>query len=198
MQKLCDQDRETYPGLIKPGVVTVLVKGRSVYISSSLAGGGSLIYEPNEAETGSSRWKPGVFKQPSHSLTVNRALLACQAFALNGAGHRTGANCGEPMAALTFVKAAPSQDIERARIVTWGNFLRDKGGKKVAGVMNPCFTPKQPSDGQQEATEVQSLSTINTWGCSQFIGKSWACCKVDMHERVVELTLVGANRGVKI
>ena len=87
--------------------------------------------------------------------------MACEVRTANGAGHRTGANCGEPMAALALVQITPTAELDGARVVTWGKFKDPTTKKNTEGVMDPCG-PKSQNGG---------LDWTDTWGCTQLTGK---------------------------
>ena len=83
----------------KPGAMTVLAKGDSVYMISSLRGGGFL-YEPNTAVE-----------------VVRLALMRCET--VNRGQHKTGAACGEPLSAQAFFNDHPTlgqADLAQARV----------------------------------------------------------------------------------
>ena len=88
-------DARRYPGLKLPGVISVIAQGHTLYISSSLTGGGSLIYVPN---TTNARFKfaPGIISQANDLGIIEWALMNCEVRSTNAAGHRAGGNCGEP------------------------------------------------------------------------------------------------------
>lgn len=123
-------------GLKGPGVTTTLVVDNTAYISSSASAGGSFLYLPNGNRQG---WR-FTHLNPAHPCTgpVQNALLRCQAKAVNfGTGHRTGANCGEPMAALAFCATNNQRNLVSAKILTIV-------GKERPKIVPPCARP----DGQ--------------------------------------------------
>ena len=124
--------------MTKPAVITVIVTGHSVYLSFSLKGGESFLYIPN-ANTQDNRlkWTPGVLDPARGTSVVTQALLNCQAKSTNNSGHRSGANCGEPMAAMAFVQTNPGGKLDGAKVVTWGKF-KDQTNAWTTGVMDPC------------------------------------------------------------
>lgn len=79
---------------------------------------------------------------------------------MNAAGHRTGANCGEPMAGLTFVQTNPAATLDGAKVVTWGKSKQKGVSGWVTGVMNPC------GGGQ-------GLENADVWGCAQLTGNAF-------------------------
>ena len=53
---------------------------------------------------------------------------------MNDAGHRTGANCGEPMAGLAFVQTNSGAPLDGAKVVTWGKYkVKGKSGSVTGG-----------------------------------------------------------------
>lgn len=122
----------TYPGLSRkvPGVTTTLVIDNTAYISSSM-GGGPFLYIPNGNTQGSRFTNP----DPAHPCpAVQDALARCQARSVNLSGHRTGASCGEPMAALAFCATHNQQPLTNAKIVTIT-------GKASYKILAPCGNP---------------------------------------------------------
>ncbi|CAD6581407.1 MAG: hypothetical protein ASARMPRED_000604 [Alectoria sarmentosa] len=134
-------------------VMTAIVVGHSVYFSSSLTGGGSLQYVPNQNCGYRDRWTPGNPAQPSPCALVYEALLACQLRSPNNSGHRSGGNCGEVMAATSFCTVNPDGNLAGAKIVTWGL------SRGVQSVWNPCMP--EPND----------LASMDVWGCDSFVKK---------------------------
>ena len=119
------------------------------------AGGGSYIYDPNPGPN-DKKYIPGVLAKPTDDDIVARALKACQVATIAEAGHRTGANCGEPMAAMAFTRTNKNKTLKGAKVVTWGSW--GKNQNKQFGVMNPCQT--------------DSASQPDPWGCAQFASLS--------------------------
>ena len=151
MTKRYSQDRSRYPKFKKqPPLMSAIVVGRSVYFSSSLNGGGSLQYVPNENCDYKNRWTPGNTTPDTSCPLVYQALKACQLRSSNNSGHRTGGNCGEVMAAMTFCTMNPGGDLGGAKVVSYGK------GKGVEEVWDPCIPIPE------------SLESMDTWGCSLF------------------------------
>ena len=87
--------------------------------------------------------------------------MACEVRSLNAAGHRTGANCGEPMAGMTYVQTNPTATLDGVKVVTWGKYkVKGKSGW-VTGVMDPC--------GRGQG----GLENIDVWGCHQLAGNAF-------------------------
>ena len=152
-------DRNNYPQLSQPGAMSAIVVGHSVYLSSSLTGGGSLLYIPN-ANPSNPRLKyvPGVLNQLNDDGILEWALMACEVRSTNSAGHRSGGNCGEPLAALSFVQTDPTGVLDGAKVVTWGRYRdRTNGNAWTTRVMDPCM-------------QGAGLGFTNTWGCAQLTG----------------------------
>ena len=128
-------DFSNYPGLSKkvPGVTTTLVVDNTAYISSTM-GGGAYLYLPN-GNTGSDQSR-FTDLDPAHPCAgaVQDALTRCQANSVNFSGHRTGASCGEPMAALAFCATHVQRDLRDAKIVSII-------GKSNYKIVVPCGNP---------------------------------------------------------
>lgn len=165
MQAAFDADLRTYKALEKSWAMSVVVKGHSVYISSSLAGGGSLLYKPNaNTNDRNQKYIPGNINQAADAGVLEWALMQCQVSSTNGAGHRTGANCGEMIAALAFVRTDSTGLLDDSPVVTWGRYkaLNNQGrptGPWIFGVMDPCRT-------------AQGLGRAPVYGCAQVSGES--------------------------
>ena len=144
-------DKATYRLFKKPSpLVSAIVKGHSVYFSSTLTGGGSIQYIPNQNCPYKDTWTPGNQIPSDDCALVSQALQACQLRSSNNSGHRTGGNCGEVMAAMAFCTVSPSGTLVGAKVVTWGNF------QNVQSVWDPC--EKHNND----------LASAPTWGCLSF------------------------------
>ena len=144
-------DKATYPQFKKPSpLVTAIVQGHSVYFSSTLTGGGSIQYIPNQNCLYKDTWTPGNQIPRSDCALVSQSLQACQLRSSNNSGHRTGGNCGEVMAAMAFCTVNPSGSLAGAKVVSWGN------SQKVQSVWDPC---EKHSD---------DLASADTWGCVSF------------------------------
>lgn len=121
-----------YPGLTdkSPGGTTTLVVGDTAYISTSV-GGGSYFYVHN----GNTRGSRFTHFHPHHQCgVVTNALKACQEVSFDKSGHRTGASCGEPMAALAFCLTGSRDSRQDAKIVT-------VTGKTSEKIVPPCGRP---------------------------------------------------------
>lgn len=135
MRNTYEDDHKKF-GLAKnkpPAVTTTLVVDNTAYISSSANGAGSFLYLPN----GNTRGRRFNELDPAHPCTgpVQDALVRCQAKAVTlGSGHRTGASCGEPMAALAFCATNNQRDLANAKIVTIV-------GKTAGKIVPPCGNP---------------------------------------------------------
>ena len=153
-------DRQNFPQLKKPGVMSAIVMGHSVYFSSSLVGGGSLLYIPNNSNP-RDRYTPGIFTQATDAGELEWALMACEVRSTTASGHRTGGNCGEPMAALSVVTTNPTATFAGAKVVTWGSYrdLTQASKPWVTGVMDPCMTGR-------------GLGYTDVWGCGQLTGRN--------------------------
>ncbi|KAF2166026.1 hypothetical protein M409DRAFT_23754 [Zasmidium cellare ATCC 36951] len=141
----------SFAGLGKkaPGVTTTLIVDNTAYISSSANSAGTFLYLPNGNREGSR------FTQlnPAHPCkgSVEQALTRCQLRAVNSdTGHRTGASCGEPMAALAFCATNNQRSLDNAKIVSIT-------GKDKYKIVPPCGHP----DGH--------LTYDGEWGCHSFI-----------------------------
>lgn len=144
-------DKARYPRFKKPSpLVTAIVTGHSVYFSSTLTGGGSLQYMPNQNCPYKDQWTPGNRTPQTSCRFVYEALLACQLRSSNNSGHRSGGNCGEVMAAMNVCTVNPDVNLAGAKIVTWGLY------KNVQSVWDPCVPI--PED----------LASIDVWGCHSF------------------------------
>ena len=97
MQAAYPGDRRTYTKMSLPRAMSVIVQGHSLYISSSMTGGGSLLYIPNQTEA-RFKFTPGMINLGDVDVggIIAWALGNCQASATSASGHRTGGNCGEP------------------------------------------------------------------------------------------------------
>jgi len=129
-------DFATYIGLSKkvPGVTTTLVIDDTAYISSSM-GGGPYLYRPN-GNTGADQAR-FTDLDPDHPCAgpVQDALTRCQLNSI-AIGHRTGASCGEPMAALAFCATHNKGDFSNAKIVS----IMGKT-KTTYKIVAPCGNP---------------------------------------------------------
>ena len=127
-------DFATYTGLSKkvPSVTTTLVIDDTAYISSSM-GGGPYLYRPN-GNTGADQAR-FTDLDPDHPCAgpVQDALTRCQLNSI-AIGHRTGASCGEPMAALAFCATHNQGDFSNAKIVSIM-------GKTTYKIVAPCGNP---------------------------------------------------------
>lgn len=85
--------------------------------------------------------------------------MACQVRSTTGAGHRSGGNCGEPMAAMSFVQTNPTGVLDGAKVVTWGKYRDPVSKAWTTGVMDPCMSGA-------------SLGYTDVWGCAQMTGLS--------------------------
>ncbi|CZT25184.1 uncharacterized protein RCC_10913 [Ramularia collo-cygni] len=147
---------EPYNGLRlnkkQPFVTSTLVVDNTAYISSSLKGGPFLYLLNGETDPNKSRYTD---LNPKLEITeVQRALTRCQLakFTEEGVnpGHRTGANCGEQMAALAFVTTQSQRSLKGAKIISI------QGKKDNASVAPPCGDPKG------------NLIFTGEWGCHDF------------------------------
>lgn len=147
---------------MKSKTISVIVKGHSVYISSTFAGGSSFLYIPNaNTDDNKQKYTPRNVNQASDAGVLEWALMQCQVASTSGAGHRTGANCGEMMAAMAFVRTSPTGVLDNSLVVTWGRYkaLVDQGNPTwIFGVMDPCRT-------------AQGLGKAPVYGCSQVSGE---------------------------
>jgi hypothetical protein len=130
-----------------PVVTTTLVVNDMAYIATSLKGG-AFLYQMSYQEP---RWVN--LDNKVCGDIVKNALKKCQAKApltdrvVKGqkkgkvrAGHRTGANCGEPLAVQSFCRAAGSPQIENldgAKIIAIQDRLNEEG-KLEAIIVPPC------------------------------------------------------------
>jgi hypothetical protein len=114
-------------------VTTTLVIGNTAYVASSLPGG-AYLYLPNGMKEGS-RY---THFDPAHPCDgpVAGALRRCQLNTIELTGHRTGASCGEPMAALAYCSTNIQHDFSNAKIVSI-NGKTPETYKSVA----PCGNP---------------------------------------------------------
>ena len=163
MQAAFNADLKTYKRLVKSWAMSVIVKGHSVYISSTLAGGASFLYIPNANTDNKNKYTPGNINQATDAGVLEWALMQCQVASTSGAGHRTGANCGEMLAAMALVRTNPTGVLDNSPVVTWGRYkaLSDQGrptGPWIFGVMDPCRT-------------AQGLGKAPEYGCSQVSGE---------------------------
>ncbi len=85
--------------------------------------------------------------------------MACQVRSKTGAGHRSGGNCGEPMAAMSFVQTNPTGVLDGAKVVTWGKYRDPVSKAWTTGVMDPCMSGA-------------SLDSTDVWGCARLTGLS--------------------------
>ena len=142
--------------------MTVIVKGHSVYISSTLTGGSSFLYIPNANDP---KYTPGNINQAADAGVLEWALMQCQVASTSGAGHRTGANCGEMLAAMAFVRTNPTGVLDKSPVVTWGRRRAPNDQGRLTGpylfeVMDPCRTD-------------QGLGNAPVYGCSQVSGECY-------------------------
>lgn len=164
MQAAFNADLKTYRGLVKSWAISVIVKGHSVYISSTLAGGASFLYIPNaNTDNKNHKYIPGNINQAADAGVLEWAPMQCQVASTSGAGHRTGANCGEMMAAMAFVRTNSAGVLDNSPVVTWGRYKApsDQGrptGPWIFGVMDPRRT-------------AQGLGKAPVYGCSQATGE---------------------------
>ena len=84
--------------------------------------------------------------------------MACEVRSTSAAGHRTGGNCGEPMAAMAFAQTNPTATLDGAKVVTWGKHKRNNAW--TTGVMDPCMSGA-------------GLGYADTWGCAQLTGNAF-------------------------
>lgn len=153
-----DDLKSSVKGRKRPQAMAALAINTTVFFSSSVQGG-SFLYNPNIDAQNRQNYIPGNLKTQTNCQLVQEALMACQARSTNASGHRTGASCGEPMAAVMFCKDDPQfADLRNARIVTWGFSRNPMTGEQTTGVMVPC---------KQEA----GLDYTDQWGCSQFMSQ---------------------------
>lgn len=118
--------------------------------STTLKGGGSLQYVPNQNSPYKATWIPGNQIPRSDCALVSKALQACQLLASDSSGHRTGGNCGENVAAMAFCTVDLNGSLVGAKVVTWGEV------ENVQSVLYPCEKHKN------------DLSSAPTWGCLSF------------------------------
>ena len=57
------------------------------------------------------------------------------------AGHRTGANCGEPMAAIAWARSNQNKSLRNSKVVTSGTWKPGCRPKQI-GVMDLCLTDR--------------------------------------------------------
>jgi hypothetical protein len=128
------EDRNNFPQMKFPNVMSAIVVGHSVYLSSTFMGGGSMLYIPNANPTNPrQKWIPGILNQANAVGAVEHALIACQARSTNNAGHSHGGNYGEPMAALAIIRTSSAASLKGAKVVTWGRFKDRNNGNKCLG-----------------------------------------------------------------
>lgn len=77
--------------------------------------------------------------------TVQKALVDCEAIYPNenlklNVGHKNGASCGEPMAAMAFCATHSQGTLEGAKIVT----ITDRGPKNDLEIVAPCRGQSDP------------------------------------------------------
>ena len=133
-----------------PPLVTAIVTGHTVYFSTTLKGGGSLQYVPNQNCPYKATWIPGNQIPRSDCALVSKALQACRLLASNHSGHRTSGNCGKITAAMAFCTVDPNGSLVGAKAVTLGEV------ENVQSVLDPCEKHKN------------DLSSAPTWGCLSF------------------------------
>lgn len=156
-----------YEGMGLSSATSAIIKNNTVYISSTLTGGGSYLYIPNSSEA-RLKYTPGVVNKAADAGILEWALKECQIESDIGAGHRTGANCGEMMAALAFIRTNPLSELNNCVVVTWGKRkeLDAKGrprGPWKTEVMNPC-SPSAPQFGCGKVTgKILNLISITSY-----------------------------------
>lgn len=128
----------------KPYTIAALAVGKEIYFSTTLIGP-AFMYTSRIRDTVSD----------AVAEEVSLALKRCQVESYDGnTGHRTGAACGEPLAAQQW--CATNKQIklsdQNGRVVTWGKYGRDEPDDDV-GILDPC-------EGGTKA-----------WGCAAFLRK---------------------------
>lgn len=144
----------------KPYTMAALAVGKEIYFSTTLIGP-AFMYTDRIRDTVSE----------AVAEEVSLALKRCQVESHDGVtGHRTGAACGEPLAAQQW--CATNKDInlrdQNARVITWGKYGRNDPEDEV-GIVDPC------------------RGGLNAWGCATFIEK--------VNVRGVRDTLGGEDPG---
>lgn len=128
----------------KPYTIAALAVGKEIYFSTTLIGP-AFMYTDKVRNTVSD----AVAKE------VSVALKRCQVESHDGAtGHRTGAACGEPLAAQQWCATNKHLNLseQNARVITWGKFNRNEPDDEV-GIVDPC------------------QGGLNAWGCAAFLKK---------------------------
>ena len=121
-----------------------------MYFSSTLKGG-NFIYVDT---------RTGQINQHV-SAQVRGVLEACSTVQMPA--HRTGANCGEPLACQTFCCDQPTMTFpcSQAFAVTWGRYSYDS---LDAGVLKPCGEVQHHGLSQDEEAEEEPST------CDKFLG----------------------------
>lgn len=122
--------------------MSAMAVGNEVYLSTTLKGP-AFMYNDTIRNT----------VDDSVVEEVALALKRCQVESHDGnTGHRTGAACGEPLAAQQW--CATNKDVrlkdQKAVVVTWGKWSYD-GPDNEVGVVNPC------------------QRRLKEWGCKSFL-----------------------------
>lgn len=144
----------------KPYTMAALAVGKEIYFSTTLIGP-AFMYTDKIRNTVSD----AVAEQ------VSLALKRCQVQSHDGTtGHRTGAACGEPLAAQQWCATNKHLDLtkQNARVITWGKYNRDEPDDQV-GIVDPC------------------RGGLNAWGCAAFLEQ--------INVKGVEDTLGGEDPG---
>jgi hypothetical protein len=111
--------------------MAAIIRENKVYFASSLIGGAYIYIPQDTSKSQKMKYMPGVIDQAKvpWTLILNRALVACQIGSLPASVpvHRTGANCGKPMAALVCARNQGwYETLEGAVVVTWGKTGKDQ------------------------------------------------------------------------
>jgi hypothetical protein len=154
----------------QPAVTTTLVIDNTAYISSSMCGG-PYLYRPN-GNTGANQAR-FTDLNPDHPCAgpVQDALTRCQL--TNIVGHRTGASCGEPMAALAFCATHNEGDFSNAKIVSI--IGRAETSSKIVA---PCGNPDGQLVSSISAVSEQALQPGLLW--SLLTSKSDICGRMGL------------------
>ena len=156
-----NEDRdEPLADIHKPYTIAALAVGKEIYFSTTLLGP-AFMYTDKIRNTVSD----------AVADEVSWALKRCQVESHDGTtGHRTGAACGEPLAAQQWCATNIHINLrdQNGRVITWGKYNRNDPDDEV-GIVNPC-------EGGR-----------NAWGCAAFLQK--------IAVKGVRDTLEGADPG---
>lgn len=126
----------------KPYTIAALAVGKEIYFSTTLQGP-AFMYTDKIRNT----------VDDHVAEEISFALKRCQSQSYDGVtGHRTGAACGEPLAAQQWCSTNKQLKLseQNARVVTWGKYNRDAPDDEV-GIVDPCE------------------GGIKMWGCAAFL-----------------------------